>query len=397
MKKILMVCYGGGHVKIIASLYQSLKSKYDIHILALTTASSYLKNIDIPHNTVESFRENIPNEALCYGEELAREIGENGIIPLSESVCYLGVSFYNLVKRLGSEKKARELYQEYGRSCFLPTEFLSDVIDLVSPDIVVTTNAPRFERATLIAAKNKIIPSLCINDNLWIENGALQLIESECVDYLCVVTHSVKNLILKRTGFPEEKILVTGNPVFDLIKRSPAIRNNNDKPRVLYADCKLPMVHPFYHDIVIDKENLDVDIRLELERLACMGAIDVTFRAHPNQQIDYSGFSSVSFSSHKDSIHDIIHNFDVVVTAISTVGLEGLIAGLGLVTIEGTVYNKKESYSKLGLSTPIYEANSLLSAIKKEISREGNKISNDLYQGLASDNISMVIRNLIGQ
>lgn len=72
-KKLLMVCYGGGHVTIIEPLYQQLKDKYEITVLALTLAAPYLAARGVPYVTFRSFKELFDPEVVTTGEGLPCE------------------------------------------------------------------------------------------------------------------------------------------------------------------------------------------------------------------------------------------------------------------------------------------------------------------------------------
>ena len=58
-KKIFIPVYGGGHCKLIISLYDSLIRKFDVTILALTLAEEYLSNHEIPYKTLKDYLEYI--------------------------------------------------------------------------------------------------------------------------------------------------------------------------------------------------------------------------------------------------------------------------------------------------------------------------------------------------
>ena len=57
MKKILMLCYGGGHVQIIKELYKKVLDMkgVEVIILSLTTSSKILKEEKIPFKTILNY------------------------------------------------------------------------------------------------------------------------------------------------------------------------------------------------------------------------------------------------------------------------------------------------------------------------------------------------------
>lgn len=389
-----MVCYGGGHVKIIAPLFQSLKDSYDITILALTVAGNYLDKLDIPFVRMSDFDELLTCEVLHLGKKFVDKSTDSSIVPLKETIAYHGLSFRDLIYTEGSEALAYKKFDKTGRASFLPVYTLGKILQILQPDLVLATNSPRAERAAFIAANNAGIPSICINDNVWIEGGARQLAELGCVDLLCVLSQEVKNELIEKTSFDENHIVVTGTPVFDKLKSlKKTIRHSVKKKVILLADCDLPRTSPIYKGIIADPL-LGDRVRSELDRLAEKNEWEIIFRPHPTQQYDYSVYHNIKESNESEDLHELLDNVDVVITAISTVGLEGKFIGKGLVSIEGSVYRKAGSYAQLGFSTGVYEIKQLEGAIIKEFESTFYS-SKELYEGCSILNIANSINKLL--
>lgn len=395
MKHILMVCYGGGHMKVLAPLYSELVRRYRVTILALTSAGPYMREQGIPSLGFSDFAFTRSADIQAYGHQLATDIPENGPVSREETVAYLGASFCDLVYQLGSEQAAFERYREKGRAAFLPVKSLRRMIKELKVDAVVTTNAPRAERAALIAAKAEGVPTVCINDNLWIRNGLNEIAERGLADRICVLTSGVRKRLLEETGIDGKNVIVTGTPVFDQVKERKRVCGGGNKPRVLLADQVLPTTHPFL-DITSERSGVDEGVRRELDLLASRGDIEAYLRPHPNQIYNYEAFRSCSVSSSRESLHERLSKTDVVVTAISTVGIEGKAMGLGLVSIEDTVFSTRESYERCELSTGIREPSELGPAIFEEFSKVRSAYHEALYEGVASKNIISVLEELIG-
>ena len=384
-----MVCYGGGHVKIIAPIYQYLHSLYNIKILALTSATDYLDELNIPYFTLSDFTNLLQPEVITLGTELVKDLMiESSSTKYEQSIAYLGISFNDLIRQHGVQK-ATSLYKENGRSVFYPKESLKIIINKINPDLLLTTNAPRSERASLDAAKDLNILTLCINDNLWISGGAIDIIKNNLADKICVLSDEVKNELIKYDS--SVKIEVTGTPVFDSLKEIKGKKSG--KLTILLADCDLPETHPLYPGSSADPL-FGHNIRDELNFLAQENLWDVIFRPHPNQNIDYSNYKNIQISHSAESLHDVLKNIDVVITAISTVGIEAKVIGLGLVSLEGTIYGSKNSYYRLGLSTPVYQSSDLKNAILLEYKKKNSK-QYDLYEGNSIHNISKCINDML--
>lgn len=392
MKKILLVCYGGGHVKIIAPIYLSLNGVYDITILALTTAGAYLKERNIPYTSFADYKELLNEDVLKYGDDLQRELPFS-IVDRNETIAYLGLSFNELIGTAGSYNAAKHLLETKGRSAFLPINTLKHIIQCIKPDLVITTNVARAELAALHAAKELNISSICINDNLWIEGGAKNVAYNDLCSVLCVLTKEVKDDILKKTNFPSDRVKITGTPVFDIIKSLTKNKLTNVKPTILFADCDLPEYNPRFPDGKGDP-NFGSAIRKELDRLAKKNNWEVVFRPHPNQDYDYKKYKNIKTSLANEDLHTLLLSVDIVVTAISTVGIEGKLLGSGLVSLEGTVYQAAGSYAELGISTGVTSDCQLNGAIHKELDRVSG-VEDELYPGNSIDNINKIINLLL--
>lgn len=390
--KILLICYGGGHVKVLEPLYHSLKLKYDVSIIALTSAGHYLKNKGVPFFSFKNFPELLTEQVELYGSLLSKDINSFDIVSEEESIAYLGRSFFDLVNSLGDECEAWKLYSKDGRKCFLPVATLKSIILKMSPNLVITTNAPRAERAALIAARDLGIRTLCINDNLWVNGGILDVAMSNLADKICVLAECVKTDLIKRTEYLAENIYVTGTPVFDKLKlikkddRTAVVKN------ILLADCDLPEHSPAYPNSSGDPM-LGHRIRQELNKLSkVVDNWNVIFRPHPSQTSSYDDYDSVSYSDPKDDLNILLAKTDLIITAISTVGIEGKMIGIPIVSIEGTVYSQAGSYSELGISTGIYDESQLKDAINKELV---NNVGMSLYDGNSLENIGLVVSSLL--
>lgn len=395
MKSILMVCYGGGHVKIIAPLYQALNTKYDITILALTTAGNYLESLNIPFERFSDFSELLTEDVINFGEKLINGMEPNPLVPRQETLAYHGLSFKDLVLSEGSVDLATEKFSEKGRSAFLPINTLEKIIQSLKPDLVLATNSPRAEKAAFLAAKANGLPTVCVNDNVWINGGAKQLAELGCVDNFCVLSQEVKNELLSEVEMPASNIVVTGTPVFDQLKFAFESRklHKNRKIVILLADCDLPSSNPLYPGVTADPY-LGEKVRLELDRLARKNNWSVIFRPHPNQDYDYKQYRNIKISQKNEALHEVLIKSDVVITAISTVGVEGKVIGKGLVSIEGSIYRAAGSYASLGLATGINDPKELEKAINKELKCR-NQDNKPLYEGVSISNIERCIDKLL--
>jgi hypothetical protein len=212
-KKVLFVAYGGGHVNMIAPVVTALMQRpgWEVIVLGLTTAGVVLAKAGIPYIGFKDLVSTGDEEALAVGRRLSEGVTSD-LVPHEETVAYMGLSYADLQIEHGVDGAAR-VYAEKGRHAFLPVRALERALRMTSPDMVVTTNAPRGERAALLAARKLGIPSLCLLDLYPPEDGAW-LKENWYGTRICVLNQAVKDMLVA-LGRNDSDILVTGNPAFD--------------------------------------------------------------------------------------------------------------------------------------------------------------------------------------
>jgi len=212
-KTILFVTYGGGHIRMVIPVVRELQKDANIHceILALTTAYSVCQSEGLPCKGYHDFLTENDAQALAWGRKLAANQHTPGSgISEEESIAYLGLNYHDLILQYG-EEKAAEKWRREGRQGFLPLSFMRRIIDRVKPDMVVTTNSPRSERAATQIANERNIPTLAMIDLFGILN--LFKLESK---YITVLSQRVIDNMISDTGaYPNQQFLITGNPAFD--------------------------------------------------------------------------------------------------------------------------------------------------------------------------------------
>ncbi|MEZ8281658.1 hypothetical protein AB6C51_15605 [Vibrio splendidus] len=391
MKKVLMVCYGGGHVKIIEHLYHEMRNEFDITILGLTSAGDYLKSRNIPYVGFSSFPFLLSVDKQDKYSSLVHEMN----VPthmFKESLFYMGANLNELECKHGKEK-AKELFNNFGRDIFYPIEAIRKIVRNLSPDLVITTNSPRSELASLEVAHEFGIPSLCISDNIWIHGGVLDIANSGFCKNICVFNDVVKNKLVEESGIDESYIKVTGNPVFDELKElsdNEGARSSENKIVVTFIDGPFPEYSARF-PLGYGKPGVDVTCREKLNNLGSDPDITIYFRKHPNQNICYDQYRNVIDASDMD-LHQLLLLSDVVVTSVSTVGLEGLMLGCTLLSIEDTVYKPYASYYDYGLSQKWLLDEEFKPQLVEASQKERRSI--DIYSGRSISNIRQLISDI---
>ena len=390
-----MVCYGGGHVKVIEPVYRALCEKYHVTVFALTNARHYLAQKNIPFLSFLNFEYLMDARAELLAEDALKSMFVKQE-DKDESFAYMGLNLRQLEQDYGVVE-ANAMFKNYGRSCFFPTIVINELFDCVRPDLVVTTNSPRAERAALFIAKERGIPSICIADNLWLRGGILEVAKGNLASKICVLNRAMKKQLFEESGYNPSDIVVTGTPIFDQVKvlkeQWTALASTRTKKVILLADCELPASSPNYPGVLADP-NFGSEVRATLDEFAQRENVSVIFRPHPSQTSRYANYPNVEVSESREDLHKLLLGVDVVVTAISTVGLEAACMGLSVISLEGTVYRAAGSYAKLGIATGVNNAAELTKELKGLL-ESVNQTYVDLYDGSAVSNISRLCGSLL--
>lgn len=392
MKKIFMVCYGGGHVKIIKNIYLELirEKEIEIVVLALTGAQKYLSEWNIPYMTIEKYYNIFQDKEIKnIGEKVLKELKIN--FEDAESKLYYGYSFKELIEKYGIEKSIRG-YKEFERRIFLPINFMNKVLKYEKPDLVITTNAPRMEKAALIASRELGIKSISIEDLFGVEQEINEKIEEffqnnnyrdKYGDYVCVLSEEVKKFLEEKTN---SKVIVTGNPNFDdayKYKEKKLIINENMR-RLCYLSQKTDLNKKIFINLLELLENKIIDILI--------------VKIHPNEdkKIYKDILRKYEYLKNKlffeNNLYEAILKSNLVITEFSTAGIEAAILGREIISRK----NKIIDFEKLGMKlnfSEISEIENLVESYYKNKSQNKSKFK--FCNNSGSKNIKKLVINLL--
>lgn len=372
-KKILIVCYGGGHVNMLIPVIKALKETPNIElvVLGLTTAGSVLNRHHIPFLGFRDLVHLSNRRSQDYGRFFVEKISSNNLVPYDESVAYMGLNFNELVEKYG-EQKAYEAYEAFGRSVFYPINLMKNFLNDIQPDLVLATNSPRSEKAAIDAAVQLNIPSICLVD-LFVFQSVQWIGKSGYATKLCVLSEYVKKQ-LTDIGRKDSQIVVTGNPVFDqILEFSNNVssyvsgrRWNNAKKVILWASQPEPERHPFDSNKRGDPK-LPRKIESQLFQILDKNpGWQLIIRPHPSENTQYSNLpENVEISSKSESLYELLASVDSVITMTSTVAIEAALMGKPVITIDLSIFTEDSPYSKMGLSQGVHNLAQLEDAIQK--------------------------------
>ena len=377
------------------------KEQFEVIVIGLTTAAARLMQENISCYSYKDYLKLFPEEKVVEcGKRLAGDSNNSGHVPYEESVAYLGINYFELVETYGKDCAA-ELYRERGRGAFYPVESMKKILSSIGPDIVISTNSPRSEKATIEAAGKLKIPSVCLIDVFAFQSKSW-IADNRFASKVCVLSNFVKQQLVDE-GRRETDVVVTGNPVFDkltLYKKSFfRDRWGNAKRVILWCSQVEPMTHPFDNSRFGDPE---LPRNIEKHLFQIISDHDdwiLILRPHPSECFSYGKLPyNVVVSDKSDDLHELIASVDIVITMTSTVAIEAALIGKPVVTVDLSIFTKDTPFSKMKLSKGVTDLNELESLMEQlSLSAESkNRVANIV--GIPDDatkKISKVIRDLL--
>jgi hypothetical protein len=371
MKKILFVCYGSGHVRMVLPVarWWSDGGRAQVQVLGLTTAAAAVREAGLPLLQVKDFLQPDDARALAHGRRLCESIRQ--MVDAEETEAYLGLCYAELEDAVGSEEAARR-YERNGRQAFLPSKLMERIVSRVAPDLVVATNSPRAERAAIEAAQRLGLPSVCLVD-LFAVDEVRWIGQPGYADAVCVLNQQVRQFLLD-AGRQPGQVHVTGNPAFDVL-RDPAqaaagaalrqAQGWHGRRVLLWPEQAEPALHPF------DGRPGDPTLP-DRVRHALLGWT----LAHPDAVLcvrprageappALPDSSQVCLTGQDWPLVPLLHAVDAVATLTSTVGLEGHLAGARLVQITGSVFDDAMPLGRFGIADAVVPLPQLATALEQ--------------------------------
>lgn len=371
-KNILVVCYGGGHVAMMLPVIKEIQknTSCSLTILALTTAGVVMEAENMSYVGYKDFTHLVDASFSDIGKLLVGPESASTTISHDESVAYHGINYLDLATEYG-EEEANRRYQDTGRQCFNPINFMTRLLTELNIDLLISTNSPRSERAAIKAAGLLDIKSLCLVD-LFALQEVEWLGQKSYASKLCVLNPSVKDMLIN-VGRMDNEVEVTGNPAFDSLTSLNTIAKGLSIKAVrgwqqdgiitlLYASQPEPIKHPF-SDLSGDPD-LPRNIERSLREFVSVNTnYRLVVRYHPSENVIFTPQKRVEFSPREESLHGLLHAVDIVIVTASTVGLEAHLIGKPIITVDNSIFTADAPYSAMGISHGIENIEMLSSAI----------------------------------
>lgn len=241
--KVLIVVYGGGHATLMAPVIQRLVRAERVTpvVLGLTTASPLLASKGIAHRGYAYYFDQLGGaDALELGRSLVRDVNSERVgVSEAESLAYMSLCMRDLVNDKGRDAAFAE-YSARGRHAFLPRQTMGQIIEFEKPRLVVTTNSPKSERAAILEANCRGIPTLLVPDMfadpVWETYHPFQ------AQWYAAISEVAKGNLVRHHGAIEQNVVITGQPKFDKSSVADVARCRELASRALGIDSRLPFV-----------------------------------------------------------------------------------------------------------------------------------------------------------
>ncbi len=342
---------------------------YDIQVIGLTTAAAALRNAGFSPLGFRDILRPEDSRAREQGARLAEEMHQgNKVSSLEESIAYLGLSYVDLEDQRGIAG-AQQAFEQLGRQAFLPLNPMRRFFDWLQPDMLLTTNSPRAELASIRIAAERKIPSVGVLDLF-----GLQPYNDIPADYVCVPFKQAVSILTDR-GLNQNALTVTGNPNFDWVHQilesesqaSDWRKEHQIKPDELLALYAMKPNWDEHEELIVSS----------LERiLPEKPAMRIAVRPHPNSSSQLatnviSRLGAAAFLDDQTPLPLAIESCDALITHKSTVAVEAALLGRQV-----ALFHSNHDYSTHGIPLHLYnwstysinveEGRQALSRLKKE-------------------------------
>lgn len=405
-KKVLLVTYGAGHSNIIAPIQARLLTEGRVEpvALALSVAKATFQDRRQPFKTLEDYAPLIMDAAAeRYGERLAvRWHVDSSGLTRRESAIYLGASMRDLAAEVGEAEGERRLDQ-LGRRAFLPQATLEKIIKHERPDVIVTTNSPRMERAATLVGNRLGIPTLNLHDDLGFF-GREYLLTGDRIAVMSDITR--QNLLAQ--GHDASKIVVTGHPAFDRVPEELRAFDREAlmrKFRLPTGPCiLLGTSQPGKRGEIAPMCPAVCDV------VAGLGGLHLIVKPHPGE--DSAAYRAYA-SGRKEgvsvvagvNIRELLFISEVLITFASTIMIESLLMGKPIISYNTTAEPDPLPFVRWGLGVEAKTPGELEIAIqtvlrddlfKRRFSEARSHYFSDTVDGRATERVASLIYRLAG-
>lgn len=407
-KRAFFVSYGASHIAKIAPVVRRLESwGIECLVMALTTGFEKAKQLGLSPLGYKDFLHlvDVQDLVLQVGEKLAIENVHPDVGAL-ESACYLGINYCEWVEEFG-EVVAAQRYAEHGRRAFMPVRFMSRIVHLLQPGVVVATSTPRSEQAAIEAAISFGIPCLTMVD-LFAPPSDPFLRRSRHANRITVVSEEVRRDFIA-AGLDANQVVTTGSPDFDgLFEPAPIQQSLEFLQSMQWVGLRVVMWAGILEktDSSVPAELAGMGLGVQVEQrlrqwVASNPDVALIVRYHPSEYHhfpDQGTHPRVHISrSGTEAFHPLLHASDVVINQVSTVGLEAALLRKRVLHLSFSNWVKHIDFdlSSFGPSESVPDLDSLVPILEGRTISGENKRVMTVPAGAAAPRVASEVMKLL--
>jgi CDP-glycerol glycerophosphotransferase (TagB/SpsB family) len=303
-------------------------------------------------------------------------------------------------------------------ACFYTKKKVCALLNKLNPAFIVTgTEAYYLDRFFLYEAKRRGIPSLCLfsvfptkkehmsslnNENKVHLRALYSIIYKKILTSLGIPLQNIsvpskgdatkvcvwsehQKVVFKERGGVSEKLVITGSPMHDLIfqknmKKFDRIKNkvgellniNGNKEIILFA------TQPLFKDRVCTYEEQRMLTELIVRAVSNFDEYVLVIKLHPRESLEEYAYlekhplkNRFRVVEDKDvDLYDLIQASRIVITQWSTVGLDAMLFGKDVTTVNMLGPKDPLGYAESGAAIGVYKEDDLVHAIENALYNE---------------------------
>ncbi|MFC1992246.1 CDP-glycerol glycerophosphotransferase family protein [Chloroflexota bacterium] len=309
-------------------------------------------------------------------------------------------------------------------------EMAKCMIETEKPDVILMSDSPIPERAIIATAKLKGIPTVAAM------HGAHMIPYIPCLNHApedigpnkeatapyCPVTDKFaaygeddKDIIVKRGRFPEEDVLIGGQPRYDILARADELFNREGIFKKLNLNPSKKLVTWMTQSHSYTAEENKRNITAVYDAIKPFRNVQLVVKLHPGEgqraalyredktlkPTILGGFGAITF--------ELLYISDIVITHYCTTAIEALMLNKPVIVIDFSGTPISVPYTESGAAIGVYEENVLASTLKEILYNEEARqrlaearekfISENNYKpdGLASQRVANLIKQVVAE
>ncbi|MFC1589926.1 CDP-glycerol glycerophosphotransferase family protein [Candidatus Omnitrophota bacterium] len=307
-----------------------------------------------------------------------KRIKDNGSV--LENITYQGISIWEFL-----EPVVEHLFFNAFNPISKYVVLAQSIVKKEKPDVFVYADEGNiFSKYLTLFARNNKIPVVRVQYALLDITDFAKL---EC-DAFAVSNVISKELVLQYNPASEERVVITGQPRYDVITTRNADRSEFCKKQGLDPDKKILLFASTYYSNISFYDNVDpwsfqryyyklCDIYSALDKLS---GVELIVKPHPSPKDpiemhravlkEIKATSRFKFFSPSGSIVDLLRNCDLCVTFGSTTAIEAIALEKPMVIID--IKNTLNYYSQLKeeIAVRVFDGDDIYSAVKDTLDNE---------------------------